>query len=162
MRYCGLEPLKALSVKTSTLNLAQKLTGCLCSQARTYIVCSQQAFSGVQVGRKNYTMFQYWVLEIILITSALKTLFFFPAEKLLMLKEDDWNDFLHQVCQLTDSPEKSTGAARVKLNLLCYLCTVVGNKEVATKLISTQLVSNTARAHKLTCQQIWQKSATFC
>ncbi|XP_028606902.2 serine/threonine-protein kinase ULK4 isoform X1 [Podarcis muralis] len=61
------------------------------------------------------------------------------AEKLLMLKEDDWNDFLHQVCQLTDSPEKSTGAARVKLNLLCYLCTVVGNKEVATKLISTQL-----------------------
>nr|XP_034984718.1 serine/threonine-protein kinase ULK4 isoform X4 [Zootoca vivipara] len=61
------------------------------------------------------------------------------AEKLLMLNEDDWNDFLHQVCQLTDSPEKSTGAARIKLNLLCYLCTIVGNKEVATKLISTQL-----------------------
>ncbi|XP_061443577.1 serine/threonine-protein kinase ULK4 isoform X2 [Rhineura floridana] len=61
------------------------------------------------------------------------------VEKLLILKEAEWNDFLHQVCQLTDSPEKSTGAARVKLNLLCYLCTIVSNKEIATRLISTQL-----------------------
>lgn len=68
---------------------------------------------------------------------------FCAAEKLSLLKEAEWNDFIQQVCLLTDSPEKSTAAARVKLNLLCYLCTVVGNKEVATRLISTQLVSNT-------------------
>ncbi|XP_044312323.1 serine/threonine-protein kinase ULK4 isoform X2 [Varanus komodoensis] len=61
------------------------------------------------------------------------------AEKLLMLKETEWNDFLEQVCQLTGSSEKTTGAARVKLNLLCYLCTVVANKEVATRLINSQL-----------------------
>uniref|UniRef100_A0A8D2KS36 Unc-51 like kinase 4 n=1 Tax=Varanus komodoensis TaxID=61221 RepID=A0A8D2KS36_VARKO len=62
------------------------------------------------------------------------------AEKLLMLKETEWNDFLEQVCQLTGSSEKTTGAARVKLNLLCYLCTVVANKEVATRLINSQLL----------------------
>ncbi|XP_060637751.2 serine/threonine-protein kinase ULK4 [Anolis sagrei] len=61
------------------------------------------------------------------------------AEKLLMQKEEEWNDFLQQVHQLIDSQEKTTGAARVKLNLLCYFCTVAGNKEVATRLISTQL-----------------------
>ncbi|XP_054848125.1 serine/threonine-protein kinase ULK4 [Eublepharis macularius] len=61
------------------------------------------------------------------------------AEKLLLLKETEWNDFLQQLCQMIDSPEKSTGTARAKLNLLCYLCTVVANKEVATKLIRTQL-----------------------
>ncbi|XP_048367754.1 serine/threonine-protein kinase ULK4 isoform X2 [Sphaerodactylus townsendi] len=61
------------------------------------------------------------------------------VEKLLLLKEAEWNDFLQQVCQLIDSPEKSTGATRAKLNVLCYLCTVVGHKEVATKLIRTQL-----------------------
>uniref|UniRef100_A0A803SXI8 Unc-51 like kinase 4 n=1 Tax=Anolis carolinensis TaxID=28377 RepID=A0A803SXI8_ANOCA len=66
-------------------------------------------------------------------------LFFYVAEKLLMQKEDKWNDFLQQVHQLIDSQEKTTGAARVKLNLLCYFCTVAGNKEVATRLISTQL-----------------------
>ncbi|KAJ6661988.1 hypothetical protein lerEdw1_012835 [Lerista edwardsae] len=63
----------------------------------------------------------------------------YSAEKLAMLKEAELNDFLQQVCQLTDSPEKSTGAARAKLNFLCYLCTVVNNKEVATRLIGTQL-----------------------
>lgn len=61
-----------------------------------------------------------------------------------MLTEAELNDFLEQVCQLTDSQEKSTGVARAKLNLLCYLCTVVNNKEVATRLIGTELVSSIA------------------
>ncbi|CAM4515529.1 unnamed protein product [Lepidochelys olivacea] len=61
------------------------------------------------------------------------------VEKLLSLKEMDWNDFLQQVCSLVDSTEKNTGATRAKLNLLCYLCTVAGHKEVATRLISSQL-----------------------
>uniref|UniRef100_A0A8C4VSH5 Unc-51 like kinase 4 n=1 Tax=Gopherus evgoodei TaxID=1825980 RepID=A0A8C4VSH5_9SAUR len=60
-------------------------------------------------------------------------------EKLSSLKEMDWNDFLQQVCSLIDSTEKNTGATRAKLNLLCYLCTVAGHKEVATRLISSQL-----------------------
>ncbi|XP_053875548.1 serine/threonine-protein kinase ULK4 isoform X1 [Malaclemys terrapin pileata] len=61
------------------------------------------------------------------------------VEKLSSLKEMDWNDFLQQMCSLIDSTEKNTGAMRAKLNLLCYLCTVAGHKEVATRLISSQL-----------------------
>ncbi|KAM7176700.1 serine/threonine-protein kinase ULK4 isoform 1-T2 [Macrochelys suwanniensis] len=62
------------------------------------------------------------------------------VEKLSSLKEMDWNDFLQQMCSLIDSTEKNTGATRAKLNLLCYLCTVAGHKEVATRLISSQLL----------------------
>ncbi|NXT03573.1 ULK4 kinase, partial [Jacana jacana] len=61
------------------------------------------------------------------------------AEKLSSMKDMDWNDFLQRVCSVLDSPEKNTGAARSKLNLLHYLCTVAVHKEVASKLISSQL-----------------------
>ncbi|XP_019364443.1 PREDICTED: serine/threonine-protein kinase ULK4 isoform X1 [Gavialis gangeticus] len=63
----------------------------------------------------------------------------YSAEKLSSLKETDWNDFLQQICSLIDCTEKNTGTARAKLNLLCYLCTVAGHKEVATRLICSQL-----------------------
>ncbi|NXW84164.1 ULK4 kinase, partial [Alopecoenas beccarii] len=61
------------------------------------------------------------------------------AEKLSSMKDMDWNDFLQRVCSLLDSTEKNTGAARSKLNLLYYLCTVAVHKEVASRLISSQL-----------------------
>ncbi|XP_029445562.1 serine/threonine-protein kinase ULK4 [Rhinatrema bivittatum] len=61
------------------------------------------------------------------------------AEKLACLQELDWNSFLQQVCSLIDSAEKTTGAPRMKLNLLCYLCCVAGHKELATRLINSQL-----------------------
>ncbi|XP_064362508.1 serine/threonine-protein kinase ULK4 isoform X3 [Dromaius novaehollandiae] len=61
------------------------------------------------------------------------------AEKLLSMKDMDWNDFLQQICSLLDSVEKNTGAARSKLNLLYYLCTVAVHKEVASRLMSSQL-----------------------
>ncbi|NXP52284.1 ULK4 kinase, partial [Heliornis fulica] len=63
----------------------------------------------------------------------------YSAEKLASMKDTDWNDFLQRVCSLLDSTEKNTGAARSKLNLLCYLCTVAVCKEVASRLISSQL-----------------------
>ncbi|NWX73244.1 ULK4 kinase, partial [Alca torda] len=69
-------------------------------------------------------------------TSHLPT---YSAEKLSSLKDTDWNDFLQRVCSLLDSTEKNTGAARSKLNLLYYLCTVAIHKEVASRLISSQL-----------------------
>ena len=62
------------------------------------------------------------------------------AEQLLALKDQDWNDFLQQVCSQIDSSEKSTGALRAKLNLLCYLCVVATYKEVATRLLHSPLV----------------------
>lgn len=61
------------------------------------------------------------------------------AEKLASMKAADWNVFLQQVSSLIDSTDKTTGAPRAKLNLLCYLCTVACHKEVATRLINSQL-----------------------
>uniref|UniRef100_A0A8C3QQ53 Unc-51 like kinase 4 n=1 Tax=Cyanoderma ruficeps TaxID=181631 RepID=A0A8C3QQ53_9PASS len=61
------------------------------------------------------------------------------VEKLLSMKDVDWNNFLKRVCSLLDSSEKNTGAARSKLNLLYYLCTLVVHKEIANRLISSQL-----------------------
>ncbi|XP_058411633.1 serine/threonine-protein kinase ULK4 isoform X5 [Diceros bicornis minor] len=61
------------------------------------------------------------------------------VDKLIFLKDQDWNDFLQQVCSQIDSTEKSTGASRAKLNLLCYLCVVAGHREVATRLLHSPL-----------------------
>ncbi|XP_022377145.1 serine/threonine-protein kinase ULK4 isoform X2 [Enhydra lutris kenyoni] len=61
------------------------------------------------------------------------------VDKLIFLKDQDWNDFLQQVCSQIDSAEKSTGASRAKLNLLCYLCVVAGHRDVATRLLHSPL-----------------------
>ncbi|XP_010132857.1 PREDICTED: serine/threonine-protein kinase ULK4 [Buceros rhinoceros silvestris] len=63
----------------------------------------------------------------------------YSAEKLSSMKDADWNDFLQRVCSLLAASEKNTGAARSKLNLLHYLCTVAVSKEIASRLISSQL-----------------------
>ncbi|XP_039086319.1 serine/threonine-protein kinase ULK4 isoform X4 [Hyaena hyaena] len=63
----------------------------------------------------------------------------YSVDKLVFLKDQDWNDFLQQVCSQIDSTEKSTGASRAKLNLLCYLCVVAGHREVATRLLHSPL-----------------------
>ncbi|XP_052580553.1 serine/threonine-protein kinase ULK4 isoform X2 [Peromyscus californicus insignis] len=63
----------------------------------------------------------------------------YSVDKLLILKDQDWNDFLQQVCSQIDSSEKSTGVSRAKLNLLCYLCVVATHKEVATRLLHSPL-----------------------
>ena len=64
------------------------------------------------------------------------------VEKLALLKDQDWNDFLQQACAQIDSTEKTAGASRVKLNLLCYLCVVAGQREVATRLLHSPLVGS--------------------
>ncbi|XP_013015637.2 serine/threonine-protein kinase ULK4 isoform X2 [Cavia porcellus] len=61
------------------------------------------------------------------------------AEKLLLLKDQDWNDFLQQVCSQIDSTERSASASRAKLNLLCYLCMVATHREVAGRLLNSPL-----------------------
>ncbi|MGH0117256.1 UNVERIFIED_CONTAM: hypothetical protein FKN15_032223 [Acipenser sinensis] len=64
----------------------------------------------------------------------------YSAEKLVSLKDQDWSGFVQQLCSSLESSEKSSGSPRNKLNLLCYLCTVSGHKEVATRLINSQLL----------------------
>ncbi|KAM5233477.1 serine/threonine-protein kinase ULK4 isoform 2-T2 [Hipposideros larvatus] len=61
------------------------------------------------------------------------------VDKLVLLKDQDWNDFLQQVCSQIDSAEKTTGASRAKLNLFCYLCVVAGHREMATRLLHSPL-----------------------
>ncbi|XP_064445590.1 serine/threonine-protein kinase ULK4 isoform X8 [Mirounga angustirostris] len=61
------------------------------------------------------------------------------VDKLVFLKDQEWNDFLQQVCSQIDSTEKSMGASRAKLNLLCYLCVVAGHQDVATRLLHSPL-----------------------
>ncbi|KAM4821386.1 serine/threonine-protein kinase ULK4 [Thomomys bottae] len=61
------------------------------------------------------------------------------AEKLLCLKEQEWNEFLQQACSQIDSTEKSMAASRAKLNLLCYLCVVGTHKDVATRLLHSPM-----------------------
>ncbi|NWH36736.1 ULK4 kinase, partial [Chloropsis hardwickii] len=63
----------------------------------------------------------------------------YSVEKFSSMKDVDWNNFVRRVCSLLDSSEKNTGAARSKLNLLYYLCTLVVHKEIANRLISSQL-----------------------
>ncbi|XP_075820228.1 serine/threonine-protein kinase ULK4 [Microtus pennsylvanicus] len=63
----------------------------------------------------------------------------YSVDKLLLLKDQDWTAFLQQACSQIDSSEKSAGAARAKLNLLCYLCVVAAHKEVATRLLHSPL-----------------------
>ncbi|KAM9575172.1 serine/threonine-protein kinase ULK4 isoform 2-T2 [Guaruba guarouba] len=63
----------------------------------------------------------------------------YSAEKLSSMKDVDWNDFLQRVCLMLGSPEKNTAAARSKLSFLCYLCTVAVHREVATRLMNSQL-----------------------
>ncbi|XP_060036344.1 serine/threonine-protein kinase ULK4 isoform X3 [Erinaceus europaeus] len=63
----------------------------------------------------------------------------YAVDKLVVLKDQDWNDFLQQVCSQIDSSEKSLGASRAKLNLLCYLCVVAGHSEVATRLLHSPM-----------------------
>ncbi|XP_070311584.1 serine/threonine-protein kinase ULK4 isoform X2 [Odocoileus virginianus] len=61
------------------------------------------------------------------------------VDKLVLLEDRDWNDFLQQVCSQMDSTEKSAGASRAKLNLLCYLCVVAGHRELAPRLLHSPL-----------------------
>ncbi|NWW81562.1 ULK4 kinase, partial [Climacteris rufus] len=63
----------------------------------------------------------------------------YSAEKLSSMADMDWNNFVKRVCSVLDASEKSTGAARSKLNLLYYLCTLAVHKEIASRLISSQL-----------------------
>ncbi|XP_069764933.1 serine/threonine-protein kinase ULK4 isoform X3 [Narcine bancroftii] len=64
----------------------------------------------------------------------------YSAEKLVTLKGEDWNLLVQQVCSQMDFGEKGAGAQRAKLNLMCYLCTITGHREVATKLMNSPLL----------------------
>ncbi|KAM4633819.1 serine/threonine-protein kinase ULK4 [Polymixia lowei] len=77
----------------------------------------------------------------------------YSVEKLQSLSEEEWSVFILQLCssldrQTTSStpissssapPPPPSTALRSRLNLLCYLCCVVGHKDIATRLINSTL-----------------------
>uniref|UniRef100_A0AAR2LC67 Protein kinase domain-containing protein n=1 Tax=Pygocentrus nattereri TaxID=42514 RepID=A0AAR2LC67_PYGNA len=68
------------------------------------------------------------------------------SERLACLSSSDWAAFLHQICAVLESVDRTGSGAptapRVKLNLLCYLCCVTGHRDTATRLINSLLITN--------------------
>ncbi|XP_024917447.1 serine/threonine-protein kinase ULK4 isoform X2 [Cynoglossus semilaevis] len=76
----------------------------------------------------------------------------YSAEKLHSLSDKKWTLFLSKMCSSLEEQNGSTfvasstasvtpvSAARSKLNLLCYLCSVAGHEHVANKLINSELL----------------------
>ncbi|XP_055083515.1 serine/threonine-protein kinase ULK4 isoform X2 [Periophthalmus magnuspinnatus] len=77
----------------------------------------------------------------------------YSVEKLLSLNEDGWSIFLEQLCSIFEeehstsviaspaTPSATTSTtARSKLNLLCYLCCVVGHQDIANKILNSSLL----------------------
>ncbi|XP_042280032.1 serine/threonine-protein kinase ULK4 isoform X1 [Thunnus maccoyii] len=77
----------------------------------------------------------------------------YSVEKLQSLSDEEWRVFLQQLCssleeQNTSAPLSSSSVAppppstatRSRLNLLCYLCCVVGHKDIANRLINSALL----------------------
>ncbi|XP_069549236.1 serine/threonine-protein kinase ULK4 [Brachyistius frenatus] len=69
----------------------------------------------------------------------------YSVEKLRSLSDEEWTVFLSRVCSSLEEqspssvPPPST-AIRSRLNLLCYLWSVVGHKVIANKLINSMLL----------------------
>lgn len=86
------------------------------------------------------------------VAGDLKCLVFFAVERLPSLSEEEWAVFLSQLSSAlvepstsahpsSSSPTHSAATAiRSRLNLLCYLCSVVWQKAVANRLINSTVV----------------------
>ncbi|XP_054898282.1 serine/threonine-protein kinase ULK4 isoform X2 [Poeciliopsis prolifica] len=76
----------------------------------------------------------------------------YSVEKLLSLSDDEWTGFLLQLHSCFEEKKPTTPlpsssalpqstAVRSRLNLLCYLCCVVGHTVIADRLINSTLLS---------------------
>lgn len=103
-----------------------------------------------------YFSYQVFVLLEARTSFFFTFLFYLPAEKLHSLSDKKWTLFLSKMCSSLEEQNGSTfvasstasvtpvSAARSKLNLLCYLCSVAGHEHVANKLINSELVGQSA------------------
>uniref|UniRef100_A0AAQ4QN23 Protein kinase domain-containing protein n=1 Tax=Gasterosteus aculeatus aculeatus TaxID=481459 RepID=A0AAQ4QN23_GASAC len=76
----------------------------------------------------------------------------YSVEKLQSLSDEEWTVFLYQLCSsleqsastapppLPPPPPPHSTTNRSRLNLLCYLCCVVGHKVIANRLMNSPLV----------------------
>ncbi|XP_029308425.1 serine/threonine-protein kinase ULK4 isoform X2 [Cottoperca gobio] len=70
----------------------------------------------------------------------------YSVEKLKSLSDEEWTVFLLQLCSSLEEqnpssvPPPHSTATRSRLNLLCYLCCVVGQKVIANRLMNSTLL----------------------
>ncbi|XP_054478447.1 serine/threonine-protein kinase ULK4 isoform X2 [Anoplopoma fimbria] len=70
----------------------------------------------------------------------------YSVEKLQSLSDEEWTVFLLPLCSSLEEQSPSTApppnstANRSRLNLLCYLCCVVGHKVIANRLMNSTLL----------------------
>nr|XP_040021817.1 serine/threonine-protein kinase ULK4 [Gasterosteus aculeatus aculeatus]XP_040021818.1 serine/threonine-protein kinase ULK4 [Gasterosteus aculeatus aculeatus] len=76
----------------------------------------------------------------------------YSVEKLQSLSDEEWTVFLYQLCSsleqsastapppLPPPPPPHSTTNRSRLNLLCYLCCVVGHKVIANRLMNSPLL----------------------
>ncbi|XP_074510925.1 serine/threonine-protein kinase ULK4 isoform X2 [Sebastes fasciatus] len=71
----------------------------------------------------------------------------YSVEKLQSLSDEEWAVFLLQLCSSLEEQNPSTApppphstATRTRLNLLCYLCCVVGHKVITNRLMNSTLL----------------------
>ncbi|XP_032374061.1 serine/threonine-protein kinase ULK4 isoform X2 [Etheostoma spectabile] len=70
----------------------------------------------------------------------------YSVQKLHSLSDEEWTFFLLQLCSSLEeqnpsaAPSPHSTAARSRLNLLCYLCCVVGHKVIANRLMNSTLL----------------------
>uniref|UniRef100_A0A8C9ZK70 Unc-51 like kinase 4 n=1 Tax=Sander lucioperca TaxID=283035 RepID=A0A8C9ZK70_SANLU len=70
----------------------------------------------------------------------------YSVQKLQSLSDEEWTFFLLQLCSSLEeqnpsaAPSPHSTATRSRLNLLCYLCCVVGHKVIANRLMNSTLV----------------------
>ncbi|KAF1387604.1 hypothetical protein PFLUV_G00081580 [Perca fluviatilis] len=70
----------------------------------------------------------------------------YSVQKLQSLSDEEWTFFLLQLCSSLEeqnpsaAPSPHSTATRSRLNLLCYLCCVVGHKVIANRLMNSTLL----------------------
>ncbi|XP_062421741.1 serine/threonine-protein kinase ULK4 isoform X1 [Pungitius pungitius] len=69
----------------------------------------------------------------------------YSVEKLQSLSDDEWTVFLSQLCSSLEQSASTTPPShsitnRSRLNLLCYLCCVVGHRVIANRLLNSPLL----------------------
>lgn len=96
----------------------------------------------------------HFVAALLQLLVICKCYAFLAVERLPSLSEEEWAVFLSQLSSALveasatahpspSSPTRSaTAAIRSRLNLLCYLCSVVWQKVVANRLINSTVVGH--------------------
>ncbi|XP_077577822.1 serine/threonine-protein kinase ULK4 [Stigmatopora nigra] len=65
----------------------------------------------------------------------------YTVDQLLLLSKEDWSIFIEHLCSSLEGQKTSTTSTAIQstMDLLCYLCFVVKDKEVANRLMNSKM-----------------------